>query len=180
MTEKMETTATELKNVALVNKHISLGAKMVPFAGYLMPVSYSGLIDEHLTVRKAMGVFDVSHMGEFILKGENALDLIQRVTSNDASVLTDGKIQYSCLPNDKGGIVDDLLVYRIDEKTYMLVVNASNIDKDFTRELMGLVNKHSIDNELNTADFILAQYITLCLQGLKITMKQRSEWHGTP
>ena len=127
----METTATELKNVALVNKHISLGAKMVPFAGYLMPVSYSGLNDEHLTVRNAMGVFDVSHMGEFILKGENALDLIQRVTSNDASILTDGKIQYSCLPNDKGGIVDDLLVYRIDAKTYMLVVNASNIEKDW-------------------------------------------------
>src|ERR1035437_2249056 len=127
----METTATELKNVALVNKHISLGAKMVPFAGYLMPVSYSGLNDEHLTVRNAMGVFDVSHMGEFIFKGENALDLIQRVTSNDASVLTDGKIQYTCLPNDKGGIVDDLLVYRIDAKTYMLVVNASNVEKDW-------------------------------------------------
>ncbi len=127
----METTATELKNVALVEKHISLGAKMVPFAGYLMPVSYSGLNDEHATVRNAMGVFDVSHMGEFILKGENALDLIQRVTSNDAAVLMDGKIQYSCLPNDKGGIVDDLLVYRIDEKTYMLVVNASNIEKDW-------------------------------------------------
>ena len=128
---KMETTTTELKNVALVNKHVSLGAKMVPFAGYLMPVSYSGLNDEHVTVRNAMGVFDVSHMGEFILKGENALDLIQRVTSNDASVLTDGKIQYSCLPNETGGIVDDLLVYRIDEKAYMLVVNASNIDKDW-------------------------------------------------
>lgn len=127
----METTSIELKNVALVNKHISLNAKMVPFAGYLMPVSYSGLNDEHLTVRNAMGVFDVSHMGEFILKGENALDLIQRVTSNDASVFIDGKIQYSCLPNDKGGIVDDLLVYRIDEKTYMLVVNASNIEKDW-------------------------------------------------
>lgn len=127
----METTETELKNVALVNKHISLGAKMVPFAGYVMPVSYSGLNDEHATVRNSVGVFDVSHMGEFILKGENALDLIQRVTSNDASVLTDGKIQYSCLPNDKGGIVDDLLVYRIDEKTYMLVVNASNIEKDW-------------------------------------------------
>ncbi len=125
------TTSTALKNVALVNKHISLGAKMVPFAGYVMPVSYSGLNDEHLTVRNAMGVFDVSHMGEFILKGENALDLIQRVTSNDASVLTNGKIQYSCLPNDTGGIVDDLLVYRIDEKTYMLVVNASNIEKDW-------------------------------------------------
>ncbi|HVA98381.1 MAG TPA: glycine cleavage system aminomethyltransferase GcvT [Bacteroidia bacterium] len=127
----METTATELKNVALANKHISLGAKMVPFAGYNMPVSYSGLNEEHLTVRNAVGVFDVSHMGEFILKGDNALDLIQRVTSNDAAVLTDGKVQYSCLPNENGGIVDDLLVYRIDEKTYMLVVNASNIEKDW-------------------------------------------------
>jgi len=126
----METT-TELKDTALTNKHQSLGAKMVPFAGYLMPVSYSGLNDEHLTVRNGVGVFDVSHMGEFILKGENALDLIQRVTSNDASILTDGKIQYSCLPNEDGGIVDDLLVYRIDEKTYMLVVNASNIEKDW-------------------------------------------------
>lgn len=127
----METISTELKHVALENKHMALGAKMVPFAGYLMPVSYSGLNDEHLAVRSSVGVFDVSHMGEFILKGENALDLIQRVTSNDASVLMDGKIQYSCLPNDKGGIVDDLLVYRIDEKTYMLVVNASNIEKDW-------------------------------------------------
>lgn len=127
----METTSTELKAVALESKHISLGAKMVPFAGYLMPVSYSGLNDEHATVRNAMGVFDVSHMGEFILKGANALDLIQRVTSNDASVLADDKIQYSCLPNDKGGIVDDLLVYRIRENEYMLVVNASNIEKDW-------------------------------------------------
>jgi aminomethyltransferase len=126
----METT-TELKNVALVDIHTKLGAKMVPFAGYLMPVSYSGLNDEHATVRSAVGVFDVSHMGEFILKGEHALDLIQRVTSNDAAVLQNDKIQYSCLPNDKGGIVDDLLVYRIDEKTYMLVVNASNIEKDW-------------------------------------------------
>ncbi|HRG53578.1 MAG TPA: glycine cleavage system aminomethyltransferase GcvT [Bacteroidia bacterium] len=126
----METT-TELKNVALVDTHTKLGAKMVPFAGYLMPVSYTGLNEEHATVRTAAGVFDVSHMGEFILKGENALDLIQRVTSNDAAVLEDGKIQYSCLPNDKGGIVDDLLVYRIDAKTYMLVVNASNIEKDW-------------------------------------------------
>jgi aminomethyltransferase len=126
----METT-TELKNVALVDIHTKLGAKMVPFAGYLMPVSYSGLNDEHATVRSAVGVFDVSHMGEFILKGEHALDLIQRVTSNDAAVLQNDKIQYSCLPNDKGGIVDDLLVYRLDEKTYMLVVNASNIEKDW-------------------------------------------------
>lgn len=104
---------------------------MVPFAGFNMPVQYSGINIEHETVRKAVGVFDVSHMGEFILKGEGALDLIQKVTSNDASKLFDGKIQYSCLPNDKGGIVDDLLVYRIDEKTYLLVVNASNIQKDW-------------------------------------------------
>lgn len=120
-----------MKNTALTEKHISLGAKMVPFAGYNMPVQYEGVIAEHETVRNAVGVFDVSHMGEFILKGENALDLIQRVTSNDASKLFDGKVQYSCLPNKTGGIVDDLLVYRIDEKTYMLVVNASNIDKDW-------------------------------------------------
>lgn len=114
---------------------------MVPFAGYNMPVSYSGLNDEHATVRNAVGVFDVSHMGEFILKGENALDLIQRVTSNDASVLTDGKAQYSCLPNNDGGIVDDLIVYRIDEKSYMLVVNASNIDKDWN-----WISKHNTKN----------------------------------
>ncbi len=104
---------------------------MVPFAGYNMPVQYVGINAEHQTVRKAVGVFDVSHMGEFILKGDNALDLIQRVSSNDASKLYDGKVQYSCLPNKTGGIVDDLLVYRIDEKTYMLVVNASNIEKDW-------------------------------------------------
>jgi len=104
---------------------------MVPFAGYNMPVTYEGINAEHATVRNGVGVFDVSHMGEFILKGENALDLIQRVTSNDASKLHDGKVQYSCLPNKDGGIVDDLLVYRIDEKTYMLVVNASNIEKDW-------------------------------------------------
>ena len=120
-----------MKNTALSDVHIRLGAKMVPFAGYNMPVSYEGINAEHETVRNKVGVFDVSHMGEFILKGEHALDLIQRVTSNDASKLVDGKVQYSCLPNDKGGIVDDLLVYRIDEKTYMLVVNASNIEKDW-------------------------------------------------
>jgi len=121
-----------MKNTALTHKHIARGAKMVPFAGYNMPVQYAGINVEHDTVRKGVGVFDVSHMGEFILKGENALDLIQRVSSNDASKLYDGKVQYSCLPNENGGIVDDLLVYRIDEKTYMLVVNASNIDKDWS------------------------------------------------
>ncbi|MBL4651683.1 MAG: glycine cleavage system aminomethyltransferase GcvT [Flavobacteriales bacterium] len=120
-----------MKEVALSAKHISLGAKMVPFAGYNMPVQYTGINDEHVAVRNSVGVFDVSHMGEFILKGENALDLIQRVTSNDASKLVDGGVQYSCFPNEDGGIVDDLLVYRIDELTYMLVVNASNIDKDW-------------------------------------------------
>ena len=104
---------------------------MVPFAGYNMPVQYVGINAEHETVRNGVGVFDVSHMGEFILKGDQALDLIQRVTSNDAAKLYDGKVQYSCLPNKDGGIVDDLLVYRIDEKTYLLVVNASNIEKDW-------------------------------------------------
>lgn len=121
-----------MKNTALTDKHVQLGAKMVPFAGYNMPVQYTGINVEHETVRKGVGVFDVSHMGEFILKGEKSLDLIQRVTSNDASKLYDGKVQYSCLPNEDGGIVDDLLVYRIDEKTYMLVVNASNIEKDWS------------------------------------------------
>lgn len=120
-----------MKNTALTGTHISLGAKMAEFAGYNMPIQYTGINDEHLAVRNSVGVFDVSHMGEFILKGPDALDLIQRVTSNDASKLTDGRVQYSCLPNDKGGIVDDLLVYRIDDKTYMLVVNASNIQKDW-------------------------------------------------
>lgn len=120
-----------MKNTALTNVHIALGAKMVPFAGYNMPVQYVGINQEHETVRNGVGVFDVSHMGEFILKGPDALDLIQRVTSNDASKLTKGKVQYSCLPNNEGGIVDDLLVYCLDESTYMLVVNASNIEKDW-------------------------------------------------
>jgi aminomethyltransferase len=120
-----------MKSVALNDIHIELGAKMVPFAGFNMPVQYSGINIEHETVRNGVGVFDVSHMGEFILKGEGALDLIQRVCSNDASTLFDGKVQYSCLPNEQGGIVDDLLVYRINEKAYMLVVNASNIEKDW-------------------------------------------------
>lgn len=121
-----------MKNTPFTNKHIALGAKMAEFAGYNMPISYTGINDEHAAVRKNAGVFDVSHMGEFILKGENALGLIQRVTSNDASKLSNGKAQYSCLPNDNAGIVDDLLVYCIEEnKVYMLVVNASNIEKDW-------------------------------------------------
>jgi aminomethyltransferase len=121
-----------MKSTPFLAKHIALGAKMAEFAGYNMPISYSGINDEHSAVRKNAGVFDVSHMGEFILKGEKALDLIQRVTSNDASKLKVGQAQYSCLPNNTGGIVDDLLVYCIEEnKTYMLVVNASNIEKDW-------------------------------------------------
>jgi len=120
-----------MKNTALTAVHEKLGAKMVPFAGYNMPVQYEGVVAEHLAVRGGVGVFDVSHMGEFIVSGPNALDLIQKVTSNDASKLVPGKIQYSCLPNDKGGVVDDLLVYKMNEEEYMLVVNASNIDKDW-------------------------------------------------
>ncbi len=121
-----------MKQTPFTHKHIALGAKMVDFAGYSMPVSYTGINEEHAAVRNNAGVFDVSHMGEFILKGENALDLIQRVTSNDASKLTEGKAQYSCLPNINGGIVDDLIVYCIEEnKVYMLVVNSGNIEKDW-------------------------------------------------
>jgi aminomethyltransferase len=121
-----------MKTTPFTKKHQELGAKMVEFAGYLMPISYTGINDEHHAVRKNAGVFDVSHMGEFIFKGENALDLIQRVTTNDASKLTSGQAQYSCLPNEEGGIVDDLLVYCIQkDSVYMLVVNASNIEKDW-------------------------------------------------
>ncbi|MCB0793239.1 MAG: glycine cleavage system aminomethyltransferase GcvT [Flavobacteriales bacterium] len=129
----MDTTA-ELKKTPYLSRHEALGAKMVPFAGFLMPVQYSGVIDEHLTVRKGVGVFDVSHMGEFIVRGEGALELIQKVTTNDASKLVPGKVQYSCMPNGRGGIVDDLLVYRMEyegDAHYVLVVNASNIEKDW-------------------------------------------------
>ena len=121
-----------IKNTPFTEKHLALGAKMAPFAGYNMPISYSSITDEHAAVRNDVGIFDVSHMGEFILKGEQALDLIQRVTSNDAAKLTNGQAQYSCLPNNEGGIVDDLIVYCVEENNvYMLVVNASNIEKDW-------------------------------------------------
>lgn len=121
-----------MKNTALSHYHQKLGAKMVPFAGYNMPVQYAkGINHEHSIVRNGVGVFDVSHMGEFLLKGPNAAELIQKVTSNDVSKLFNGKVQYSCLPNENGGIVDDLLVYRINSETFMLVVNASNIEKDW-------------------------------------------------
>jgi aminomethyltransferase len=120
-----------MKDIALSHKHIALGAKMVPFAGFNMPVQYEGVNAEHETVRNGVGVFDVSHMGEFLLTGENALALIQKISSNDASVMEIGRAQYSCMPNGKGGIVDDLIIYRIKEDQYLLVVNASNIDKDW-------------------------------------------------
>lgn len=129
-----------MKNTTLTATHKNLGAKMVPFAGYNMPVSYEGINIEHETVRNGVGVFDVSHMGEFLISGPNALALIQKVTSNDASKLTIGKAQYSCLPNETGGIIDDLIVYQIKEEQYLLVVNASNIDKDWAH-----ISKYNVD-----------------------------------
>ncbi len=127
----MSTSTSELKSITLGKIHEKLGAKMVPFAGFYMPVQYAGVNEEHLTVRNGVGVFDVSHMGEFMVTGPKALDLIQFITSNDASKLYDGKVQYSCFPNKEGGIVDDLLVYRFNDQKYMLVVNGANIDKDW-------------------------------------------------
>lgn len=127
-----------IKKIQLNDLHVALGGKMVPFAGYNMPVRYSSDIEEHKTVRAGVGVFDVSHMGEFMITGPNALDLIQKVTSNDASKLIDGQAQYSCFPNEKGGIVDDLIVYKFEDEKYMLVVNASNIDKDWA-----WINQHN-------------------------------------
>lgn len=146
-------------NTPFTHKHLALGAKMAEFAGYNMPISYTGINDEHAAVRNNAGVFDVSHMGEFILKGANALDLIQRVTSNDASKLTDGQAQYSCFPNNNGGIVDDLIVYCIEQnKVYMLVVNASNIEKDWN-----WVSQHNIKEvEMHN---ISAKTCLLAIQG---------------
>lgn len=149
-----------MKNIALTSTHEALGAKMVPFAGYNMPVQYEGVNAEHETVRNAVGVFDVSHMGEFLIEGPNALDLIQKVTSNDASKLTIGKAQYSCFPNDDGGIVDDLIVYKIKEETYLLVVNASNIEKDWN----WIVSKNSMDATMRN---ISEDYSLLAIQGPK-------------
>ncbi|HEY5461873.1 MAG TPA: glycine cleavage system aminomethyltransferase GcvT [Hanamia sp.] len=140
-----------MKSTPFTQKHVALAAKMAEFAGYNMPISYSGINDEHATVRNNAGVFDVSHMGEFILKGDKALDLIQRVTTNDTSKLTAEKAQYSCMPNENGGIIDDLIVYCIDEnKTYMLVVNASNIEKDWnwiSKHNSGNVEMHNISDK---------------------------------
>lgn len=156
-----------MKDTALSSTHIELGAKMVPFAGYNMPVSYEGVNAEHETVRKAVGVFDVSHMGEFLITGENALELIQKVSSNDASKLTDGKAQYSCMPNNTGGIVDDLIIYRFNEEKYLLVVNASNIEKDWN-----WISQH------NTMDATMRdlsdEYSLLAIQGPKAVEAMQS------
>lgn len=150
-----------MKDTALSKTHEALGAKMVPFAGYNMPVSYEGVNAEHETVRNGVGVFDVSHMGEFLISGPNALALIQKVTSNDASKLTIGKAQYSCLPNETGGIVDDLIVYRIKEEQYLLVVNASNIQKDWDH-----ISKYNSELKAEMKD-LSEGYSLLAIQGPK-------------
>ncbi|MCK0131170.1 glycine cleavage system aminomethyltransferase GcvT [Flavobacteriaceae bacterium F08102] len=152
-----------MKNTALTKIHEALGAKIVPFAGYNMPVQYEGVNVEHETVRNGVGVFDVSHMGEFLISGPNALSLIQRVCSNDASKLVDGKAQYSCLPNETGGIVDDLIIYRINEEKYLLVVNASNIEKDWK-----WISSH---NTMNAEMKDLSdEYSLLAIQGPKASI----------
>lgn len=148
-----------MKNTALTHIHQGLGAKLVPFAGYNMPVSYEGVNIEHETVRNGVGVFDVSHMGEFLVEGENALALVQRITSNDASKLEVGDAQYSCMPNDSGGIVDDLICYRLKEETYLLVVNASNIQKDWD-----WISNHNQEFDANIRD-ISEGYSLLAIQG---------------
>ncbi len=150
-----------MKNTALTHIHEALGAKLVPFAGYNMPVQYEGVNAEHLTVRNGVGVFDVSHMGEFLIEGENALALIQKVTSNDASKLKDGDAQYSCFPNDKGGIIDDLICYRLKEHQYLLVVNASNIEKDWN-----WISKHNENIGADIKD-LSENYSLLAIQGPK-------------
>jgi len=161
-----------MKNTAFKQIHEALGAKMLPFAGYNMPIQFTGINDEHETVRTRLGVFDVSHMGEIWVKGPKALDFIQYVTTNDASVLTDGKVQYSCLPNGKGGIVDDLLVYRINAETYLLVVNASNVEKDW--EWMNSQNK--VGAMLYNASDEIAQ---LAVQG-PLALKAMQKLTSTP
>ena len=156
-----------MKDTALSAIHAALGAKMVPFAGYNMPVSYQGINLEHQTVREKVGVFDVSHMGEFFITGPNALSLIQRVCSNDASKLEDGEAQYSCFPNEDGGVVDDLIVYRIAVEKWLLVVNASNIDKDWA-----WINAHNtMEASLeNSSD----HYSLLAIQGPKAIQAMQS------
>ncbi|MBE7630211.1 glycine cleavage system aminomethyltransferase GcvT [Tenacibaculum piscium] len=156
-----------MKNTALTHIHEALGAKIVPFAGYNMPVQYDGINIEHETVRKGVGVFDVSHMGEFFLKGENALALIQKIATNDASKLVPGKAQYSCMPNADGGIVDDLIIYMIAENEYMLVVNASNIEKDWN--WISSHNDLNVEMENRSDDWSL-----LAIQGPKAVEAMQS------
>ncbi|AUC15097.1 glycine cleavage system protein T [Tenacibaculum sp. SZ-18] len=156
-----------MKNTALTHVHEALGAKMVPFAGYNMPVQYEGVNAEHETVRNGVGVFDVSHMGEFFLKGENALALIQKITTNDASKLVPGKAQYTCMPNGDGGIVDDLIIYMISETEYMLVVNASNIEKDWS--WISQHNDLNVEMENRSEDWSL-----LAIQGPKAAEAMQS------
>src|SRR5690606_15724167 len=157
-----------MKNTSLHKIHEALGAKMVPFAGYNMPVSYEGVNTEHLTVRSGVGVFDVSHMGEFLIDGPNALTLIQKVTTNDAAKLAIGKAQYSCMPNGTGGIVDDLIVYRLKEDQYLLVVNASNIDKDWEH-----ISKYNADIKAGMRN-ISDNYALLAIQGPKAVEAMQS------
>jgi aminomethyltransferase len=151
--------AMSLKRTALTALHESLGAKMVPFAGYNMPVLYTNLIQEHLAVRNSMGVFDVSHMGEVYITGPKAYDLVEYITSNDVSSLYDGRIQYSCLPNDQGGIVDDLLVYKYNQEKFLLVINASNIEKD-----LAWINKNN-ENFGATVNNVSDDFSLLAIQG---------------
>lgn len=156
-----------MKQVPLNDVHVALGAKMVPFAGFNMPVQYEGVNIEHETVRNGVGVFDVSHMGLFKITGENALDLIQKVTSNDASVLVNGKAQYSYLPNNEGGIVDDIITYKVSETEYLMVVNASNIDKDFA-----WISSH---NSMNAGfENLSDDYCLLAIQGPKANEAMQS------
>ncbi len=157
-----------MKNTALSHIHKALSAKMVPFAGYNMPVQYEGVTAEHKTVRNTLGVFDVSHMGEFLVSGENALALIQKVTSNDASKLEIGDAQYSCFPNDRGGIVDDLICYKIKENEYLLVVNASNIEKDWN-----WISKYNQTFKADLKD-LSEDYSLLAIQGPKAVEAMQS------
>lgn len=161
-----------MKHTAFTKIHESLGAKMVPFAGFYMPVQFEGLVIEHETVRKGVGVFDVSHMGQIWVKGPNAFDLVQWVSSNDVSKLTDGKIQYSCFPNEEGGIVDDFLTYRIDAETYLLVVNASNTEKDWN----WLIRQNKFGAELYNASDEISQ---LAIQG-PLAMQVMQKLTSTP
>jgi aminomethyltransferase len=146
-----------MKNTAFIEIHKSMGGKIVPFAGYNMPVQFEGVNAEHETVRKAVGVFDVSHMGEFRIRGPQAFELVQRITSNDVAKLEDGKVQYTCFPNDKGGIVDDLLVYRMDAEEYLLVVNAANIDKDWEWVNRQNINNAELSNESDATSQLAVQ-----------------------